>query len=971
MNRFHLAVVAVWSTCTHAAPIVKNADFTQRLSHDAGLPANWAVPKGSPWHSTNADGHSGQDSLRYRSRASGSAGPVTQAIVLPANADLVFAISVKSDRALRPLARVKAAGEQGVELVRILPEASGAPWTRYTSRFSSGQVTAAVVEIWADARHLQGRRSPGGTVAIDDVQVIPADEAEAVLTPRSGVVNYENVARGKPYTLQPPPGYRYCTEAGDRIQLTDGQYTVGYFWTQKTTVGWSRARPVVVTVDLGADYAIQGLSYNTAAGVAGVEWPASITVLVSVDGRGFHLLGDLVALSNRRAPPPKEGYAVHRFHTDELKAHGRYVKLLIDAAGPYCFIDEIEVHRGADEWKQLPLPGDEIRYPMEYFRESIFNATLKRRIGTDLEAAHAALVEAGLPTEVTARLHAEIAATEQAIAELPEVDSKDFRATFPLNAVHARAYAALGAVRAAKGLPAVAAWRANPWDFIEPTELPTDPPPARIVVAAMNGETRAGAVNLTNCTNRPFRARLTFDGIPGSPAPNYVAVHEVAWTDTREGTPVAAALPEAASTDGAYPIHLPAGMTRQVWLSVTPRGLPAGSHSGHVVVAGATSEPLRIPFTLRIFAVDLPARPRLHVGGWDYTNVSAMYGVTPKNRAALIAHLQSRFVDSPWATRGVMPYGTFDAAGELAREPDTTRFDAWISRWPDARRYCVFNSVRDDIAGTKLDDPLFPKMVGNWIRFWAEYVRTRDIDPGQLCLLLVDEPHSHEKDRIIVAWARAIEAVEPKVVIWEDPTYSKPEEALPEMMSIADVLCPNRPMMLREGQPFMDFYRKQRAAGRRLDFYSCSGPARLLDPYSYHRLQAWTCFQMGAESTFFWAFGDNGGGDSWNEYVSKRTSFTPLFLGRDSVTPGKHMEAIRESVEDFEYLSMLRDRIAAVENRQPIHALLTQAKKLLAGAADRVLLAEDASELEWRAPKDRSVADLVRVEIGEMLEKLN
>jgi len=894
---------------------------------------------------------------------------VTQSIVLPANTDLVLVASIKSGRALRPLVRVKVAGTEGVELVRIQPEATDIAWARYTSRFSSGQVSAAVVEIWADARHRQGRTSPGGTVAIDDVQVIPADKADAVLEAASGAINDENLARGKPYTLQPPPGYSYCTEPGDREQLTDGQYTAGYFWTQKTTVGWSRARPVVVTMDLGDDYPIRGLSYNTAAGVAGVEWPTSITVLASVDGRGFHLLGDLVTLSNKNALP-KDGYAVHRYRTDEMKAHGRYVKLLIDPAGPYCFIDEIEVYRGADEWKQLPLPGEEIRYPMEYFRESIFNATLKRRIGTDLEVARAALVEAGLPADVTARLKAEIVAAEQAIADLPEADSKGFRAVFPLNAVHARAYAVLGAVRAAKGLPAVAAWRANPWDFIEPTELPAEPPPARIEVAAMNGETRAEAVNLTNCSGRPFRARLTFDGIPGSTCPDYVAVHEVAWTDTLEGTPVAAALPEVSPTDGAYPVDLPAGMTRQVWLSVAPRGLPAGRHSGHVVVAGATSEPLRIPFTLRVFAVDFPARPRLHVGGWDYTNASAMYGVTPKNRAALIAHLQSRFVDSPWATRGVMPYGTFDTTGELTEEPDTARFDAWINLWPDARRYCVFNSVRDTIAGTKLDDPLFPKKVGNWIRFWAEYVRTRDIDPSQLCLLLVDEPHSHEKDRIIVAWARAIKAVEPEVVIWEDPTYSKPEEALPEMMSIADVLCPNRPMMLREGKPFMDFYRKQRAAGRRLDFYSCSGPARLLDPYSYHRLQAWTCFQMGAESTFFWAFGDTGGGDSWNEYVSKRTSYTPLFLGPDSVTPGKHMEAIRESVEDFEYLAMLRDRIAAVEKQQPGHDLRPKAKKILAEAADRVLSAEGASELGWRAPKDRSIADAVRVEIGDLLEKL-
>ena len=100
------------------------------------------------------------------------------------------------------------------------------------------------------------------------------------------------------------------------------------------------------------------------------------------------------------------------------------------------------------------------------------------------------------------------------------------------------------------------------------------------------------------------------------------------------------------------------------------------------------------------------------------------------------------------------------------------------------------------------------------------------------------------------------------------------------MMAVANVLCPNRPMMLAAGPSFVDFYAKQREAGRRLDLYSCSGPTRLLDPYAYYRLQAWSCFRIGAESSFFWALGDTGGGDSWNEYTNQHTSYTPLFWVR-------------------------------------------------------------------------------------------
>lgn len=812
-----------------------------------------------------------------------------------------------------------------------------------------------------------------GLLVLGPGSLAPAEEhpdaPAATVPPATVPPAWENLARGKSYTFHPRPNYSHCTDPNDKTQLTDGRYTAGYFWTQKTTVGWNRARPVEITLDLAEDRPIRGLSFSTAAGAAGVGWPISIQVLVSVDGRTYHAVGDLVALSLPSGLPPKDKYALHRFQTDSLRCRARYVKLLVDPGGAYCFVDEIEVFRGEPQWKQLALPGAEIRYPREFFQETWLGTARKRRIGYDLVEASAAVARAELSAAERGRLLAEVARLEQAIATLRPVDPKTFRAVLPLGEVHAGVYAVGGAVRAARGYPPLVAWGANPYDFLAPTDLPAELPPASIDIAAMNGETRLGAVNLTNCTAGAITASLAFEGLPGGPTPDYLTVYEVAWTDTREGTPVACALVEVVARDGHYALKLPAGLTRQICISVTPRQLAAGRHQGHLVVTGAGPKPIAVPVALRVFDLDFPAKPRLHVGGWDYTDAASMYGVTAANRAALVKHLRARFVDTPWATRGVMPYGAFNDQGELAQEPDTTRFDSWVERWRGAAHYAVFNSVGNDIAGTAIDQPQFARKVASWIHFWVQHARKRGIEPGQLYLLLVDEPSRNEQDRIAVAWATAIKAAEPDVVIWVDPTYRDPTKATGALMSTADVLCPNRPMMLTAGKAFSDFYRRQQAAGRRLDLYSCSGPARLLDPYTYHRLQAWSCFQIGAESTFFWAFGDTGGGSSWNEYLAQRTSYTPLFLDADSVTPGKHMEAIRESVEDFEYLAMLRDRVADLERRGG-HRLLARAKALLADAPQRVLGAEGATDLTWNKAKNRRLADAVRIEIGAMLEAL-
>ncbi|OGV72674.1 MAG: hypothetical protein A3K19_06845 [Lentisphaerae bacterium RIFOXYB12_FULL_65_16] len=963
------------ATSLSAAPLLQNSDFAAAAAADAALPAAWHVPADTPWQWADDDGQSGKQCIRCRAPRAVVANPVTQEVDLAADTEYVLTAAAKSDGRLKPVIRVRATGDAGAELTRIEFPPDAGFWRQREAKFKNQAVTRVVVELYADAAHLKGAAAGPGATAFDDVQIQPAaDQATTTTEPQAAAVPVaagDDIAKGKRYSLAPPPGYAHCTDPGDKTQLTDGEYTTGYFWTQKTTVGWVNAsESIAVTLDIEEDLPIRGVTFNTAAGVAGVGWPASVRVLVSVDGRLYHELGDLTVLDRNKPLPPDGKYAVHRYETDSLRAHGRYVKLLMQASGAYLFADEIEIWRGDDAWRQEPLPGTPVRLAVEYFDDDTLTGCVKRRIAMSVRDAMSVADAAELDAATRARLNAASSRIEDEAGRLPKVDPAGFRAVLPLNPLDAQAFAICGAVRAAQGKPRLVVWGANPWDFLAPMELPDTPPPAAVRVAAMRGETRAGTVNLTNCTGEESVVTIAFDGVPGGVAPDDIVVHEVAWTDTLQGVPVAAALVELQAGPGGYRAVLPAGMTRQVWLSVTPRRLLAGLHQGALVISGGTPDPVRVPMEIRVFDLDFPIPPTLHVGGWDYTDADAQYGVTTQNRDALIQHLCERFVDSPWGTPALMGHGKYDEAGQLTQPPDTTRFHTWLQRWPKARRYCVYNAVGDNIAGTKIDDPLFPVKVGNWIRFWTGFLRERGIAPNQLVLLLLDEPNRNEQDKIIVAWARAVKAAEPDVVLWEDPTYTEPWTALPEMMQAADVLCPNRPQLLKYGADFAQFYRAQKAQGRRLDFYSCSGPVRLLDPYSYHRLQAWTCFDFGAESTFFWAFGDTSGADSWNEYFCKRDSFSPLFLSKDSVTPGRHMEAIRESVEDYEYLVMLRDRIAALEKAAPGHALLPKAKELLATAPGRVLQAPGVDALDWRDAKDRSIADTVRIEVAGMLEQL-
>ena len=434
--------------------------------------------------------------------------------------------------------------------------------------------------------------------------------------------------------------------------------------------------------------------------------------------------------------------------------------------------------------------------------------------------------------------------------------------------------------------------------------------------------------------------------------------------------PVAAALPPARSDGKHYLLHIEPGMTGQVWLTFHSKDLPAGKWEGRILIEPGAIE---IPIRLNVYPFTFPDQPTLHLGGWDYTDADKMYEVTPQNRTALIRHLREHFVDAPWATGGVMPYGKYDPTGAMIAPPEVANFAKWLQRWPNARRYLVFSNVRPNFAGLEMGTPAFTKAVANWITWWVDKLPQWHIRPEQLGLLLVDEPNQLAQDKVIVEYAKVIRQAQPKVIVWEDPTWQKPWNSNPDVFRDSTVLCPNLPMWIEAGKPFADFYVKQREAGKELWFYSCSGPGKLLDPYAYHRMQQWFCWKYDAKGSGFWAFGDSNGASSWNEYASQiGPAYTPLFLDAKTVTAGKHMEAIREGMEDYDYLRMLRDRIAELEKKGVHGEALRAAQTLLGSAADRVTACmKHGGAMVWREPKDQSVADQVRIEVLDALLRLN
>ncbi len=174
------------------------------------------------------------------------------------------------------------------------------------------------------------------------------------------LVDGENAALNRPYQWNRPPNYGLsrpdlCHDDADATQLTNGLLSTRQWW-DKQMVGWEGSTQVDLTVDLGEVCPIAAIAYHVAGGwYAGVRYPERHHLYVSEDGESFHQVGEWW-IHTHAHEFKYEPY--HTFTFTDLRALGRYVKILLDPGGRYLMMDEIEVIRGdftPEQAQQYPL----------------------------------------------------------------------------------------------------------------------------------------------------------------------------------------------------------------------------------------------------------------------------------------------------------------------------------------------------------------------------------------------------------------------------------------------------------------------------------------------------------------------------------------------------------------------------------------------------------------------------------------
>lgn len=794
------------------------------------------------------------------------------------------------------------------------------------------------------------------------VLLLFASPARAATEPR-------NLAKGRPYTVSPEPNYPLTTDAGDGAQLTDGQRTDNEcLWADPKAVGWSNpGGPVVITIDLGERRDIGGVSFSTAGGRASVTVPFAIYVLTSDDAENFFLAGELIAASAPNGLPAPIGYSKHVFRSDAgLPGRGRYMRLVVVPSGPYVMCDEIEVFAAGDQ-QAIPPHGEAVSDPRQLVeqlkRDTIVRGRLTRDL-LDLEKLPGYVRQESLWT---------------AVRQMPTVTEIAWRRGLPYNDLHRQIWAthAKWVRNRTNTSPALRVWPANRWDPLKPFDLPpkgsTDRP-MKLDVQMMRSEHRSAALNLTNLSDQSTHVTISCALAPSLPDAA-LSVREVIFVECQDRDIVANALPEAAREADAWVVEVPAGATRQAWLMFNSAGTEAGTYAGSIGVRCADlSVDAHVPLKLTVTPIDMPAEPTLTVTTWDYAHPGGYIRYGKVWRDA-VQQMREHYIRAPWLSPGAIPWprmdhGTLDAQGNVTDKMDWSKIDEWIDAWPDARLFMIYMGEFNVFPESQIpqDDPRTERAMTQFMKLFLGRFECKGIPASRVAFMTRDEPYSDDKEASIIKWATLIKKINPDLLIFNDPIRDDPTQTPAELYALSDIVCNNLPKYYLR-QKTIDFYQAMRNSGKTLWTYQCSGPVKQLDPYNYFLLQAWHAYRGGMTGSGFWALADArhvpfGTIGSWNDFSLTGETYSITYWDEHGVTDSKQLEAIREGVQDYEYLVMLRDAIDAAG------ASAGGAKARLERAVAKVTNGYTSGNIHWRGTTDRSLAERARLDVLQDLLKL-
>ncbi|MBW8040389.1 MAG: hypothetical protein FVQ85_10355 [Planctomycetes bacterium] len=775
-----------------------------------------------------------------------------------------------------------------------------------------------------------------------------------------------NLALRKSYTVSPKPNYKHCTDALDRIQLTDGK-ALGSYWGDKSTLGWQLKDSIPeVVIDLERTAAIEQVRvYTRGGGVAQVYWPDFVIVLVSKDGRSFKCAG----IARGRDPGGKARYhrrgVPHTMAAQNLAAQGRFVKLIFQPGSTYVFLDEVEI-TGSFSSSISPLALrtnlPSFKDPMELFdlaeRQVQLRDNLDKTI-TFMSAQQKRLtsIRVELDTKLEDLANRLSRTTDRLFLEKEQAEFNK-----ELGLLRAKIY------QEVYKKPYVCI-PANPMEPLAESPMIFEPEPVReINVSLWKGEFESVAFNIINCSEQPMTifADVSPLKVTVTPSPDSVEVFTIRRSIFVKARRIGS-IADALVLQNSRPFVLMPGEVTQIWLTINSRGLVAGDHKAGLAVFASLADgndPAGrvIPINIRVEPINFPKDIPFNTYTWAYPKLS---GITNKflgeTAMDLSSHHTNVFVvdnqNIPFPTR-LSPKGNIMAQVPYEKTDELLRINSYARTY---LFYWAFWAQRRDSGkfGKWMSDE-WKKTFSSWLVDWVEHLKSTGIGYDRFAMYPFDESLCDEFYEL----AKLIKKIDPKIRIFANHFRNGPRDFM-RFKELIDIWCPRE--MYCAAHP--DWVAKLKDFGKPVWTYDCMGPGKANDPYGYYRLMPWKAFKHGFTGAGFWVYSDPIETVPWDDTIKSKGYYgvvygaadSPVPTGGENIVPSRRWEAWREGIEDYVYLRQLQAAVDEIKKTEPAKA--NQIQKLIRNITEKVLQNPDDYDGAYEARKNISRA-LIQLKDG-------
>ncbi len=555
-------------------------------------------------------------------------------------------------------------------------------------------------------------------------------------------------------------------------------------------------------------------------------------------------------------------------------------------------------------------------------------AKVKERILKDLDTVEMAMGELPLPSDEKKPVFDELKqVTEYAKTTPFPTKLKGFRTIIPFNQEHAKVFKAWSMILRDKGLKGIHIWHIDRFAKFKLFDTPNRTPVRDISLKMMRNERRSQAINLTNCTAKAQTVKLTVADIPATVR---MRLFYTVFVDTKKLKAVPSALFPAKKSDSGWSLPLNSGMTTQVWFMVDSNKVKAGKYSLPITVTAA-GKSQNLTFKLEFSPVTFPDRTKMtHSLNMFDSAISGARGIgkalSESERAASIKasikdlddHLVSSFVVT--SSNSPLPsYGreNFDDQGNLVTKPDLTKFKKTFALYPEKVKYHIYAMAfkkgkgNYGFGGLPIGSKASENALIQWLKYFENACKELKINPQKIVLMSYDEPRSNDALKIAHDTLKIIKDNSSFKTFCTIGARGAKNPYCAKAIAVTDLVQPcRRHINELYGKKKKMFLNIPAEEGRELWLYDCGYKSSPL----FYLKGAWQDALWGAVGTGYWAYcdtGDNPG--NWNMYPQFRTSrkrdnYAPQYIDFSGVTISREWEAIREGVENCEYMHMLRSK---------------------------------------------------------------